>query len=330
MSERAPLTKIAPDLYQVHLPLPFALRIVNVYLLRGPHGWSIVDTGIHTAEAEAVWRDAFAALKIGPRDIEQILLTHVHPDHFGMAGWLQGLAAAEGRAVPVLCSPLEQEFARTIWYQVGIQDFAAWLMSHGMPEADAQAAHRGMGDTFTMTLPHPPKLETIHPGESIQMGERCFQMIEAPGHSDGQMLFYHPDEALLLSGDQVLMKITPNIGLWTHTAPNPLERFLVSLAELRALEVRLALPGHRGLIHDWQGRIDELSAHHYERLEHTYEAVAEGRATPYDVALRIFESERFSPHEWRFALAEALAHMEYLETHGKLTHDPQTGRYTLS
>jgi glyoxylase-like metal-dependent hydrolase (beta-lactamase superfamily II) len=99
------------------------------------------------------------------------------------------------------------------------------------------------------------------------MGGRLFQTLLAPGHADGQLLFYQPAEALLLSGDHVLMKITPNIGYWPTSEPDPLGRYLDSLAELRPLPVKLALPGHRTLIHHWDHRIGELIHHHVERLE---------------------------------------------------------------
>jgi glyoxylase-like metal-dependent hydrolase (beta-lactamase superfamily II) len=113
------------------------------------------------------------------------------------------------------------------------------------------------------------------------------------------------------------MKITPNIGVWPEGDPDPLGRFLASLHDLKRLDVRLALPGHKSLITDWAGRVDELLAHHETRLAHTLAAV-EGGATVYETARRIFDSGAFSPHEWRFALAETLAHLDYLERRGKV------------
>ena len=107
------------------------------------------------------------------------------------------------------------------------------------------------------------------------------------------------------------MKITPNIGLWPESDPHPLQRFLASLNEVRSLDVRLALPGHRALITDWRGRIDEIIAHHEERLERTLDAVGSG-ATAYQIAGQLFDFQRLSVHEMRFALVEALAHLDYL------------------
>jgi glyoxylase-like metal-dependent hydrolase (beta-lactamase superfamily II) len=111
--------------------------------------------------------------------------------------------------------------------------------------------------------------------------------------------------------------------LWPGSDADPLARFVESLTTLRALDVRLALPGHKGLIHDWRGRIDELLHHHDERLAHI-RAAAQG-ATALEVALTIFPFERFTPHEQRFAVAEALAHLEHLRLHGDLRREEHDG-----
>lgn len=324
------LTRIAEDVYQAQLPLPFALRIVNCYVLRGREGWTIVDTGIHTPEGEATWRSVFAELQITPDQIEHIVLTHVHPDHFGMSGWLQAWAATAGRHVPVKTSPLERMQADRVWRGSEVADnFVAYLAGNGMPPEMAASVAGRMGDTRAMTFPHPPTLEDIQPGSLIRLGDRDFRAIHAPGHSDGQLLFYDAADHLLLSGDHVLMKITPNIGLWRKSDPNPLANFLASLRDLRELKVRLALPGHKALITDWRGRIDELLYHHEERLHHTRAALHGGANNPYTVSLAIFNTEYFSPHEWRFALAEALAHLEYLRLNGEIQRDEATNSWVI-
>lgn len=324
------LTRIADDVYQVRLPLPFALRIVNCYLLRGREGWTIIDTGIHTPEGEAAWRSAFAELQITPEQIEQIVLTHVHPDHFGMSGWLQAWAAAAGRQVPVRTSPLEHAQADRVWRSSEVADhFVAYLAGNGMPPEMAVSVAGRMGDTRAMTFPHPPTLDDIHPGTLLRLGDRDFHVIHAPGHSDGQLLFYDAADQLLLCGDHVLMKITPNIGLWRKSDPNPLANFLASLRDLRRLAVRLALPGHKSLITDWRGRIEELLQHHEERLQHTRSALHAGAINPYTVSLFIFNTEHFSPHEWRFALAESLAHLEYLRLRGEIQRDEAANQWII-
>ncbi|MCU0512193.1 MAG: MBL fold metallo-hydrolase [Anaerolineae bacterium] len=314
------LTRITDDIYQARLPLPFALRSVNVYLLRGAHGWTLVDTGIHTPEAVATWHGILAELGLRVTDFEQIVLTHVHPDHFGLAGWWQAQAAAAGHTLPVLLSPRELTQVGLVWRNpAASHEFAGWLQQAGMTAAMAHSVNIRMDDTHSMTLPHPDAaaLTTILPGATLRLGRREFRAILAPGHSDGQLLFYDESDALLLCGDHVLMKITPNIGLWAGSDPDPLHAFLESLAELRALPVRLALPGHKTPVLDWRGRIDELVQHHHDRLHRVEAALAQGAATPYEISRYLFDSARFTPHEWRFALAETLAHVEYLRRRGR-------------
>lgn len=327
MTETLSLTLVAEGIYQLQLPLPFALRIVNVYLLRGANGWTIIDCGINTAAGRDTWFAAFRELNITPADIEKIVLTHTHPDHFGLSGWLQNLAADAGRNVPIFVSPLEDEQVRLVWRGEALNNFSSWMIENGMPETMAQEVDSSMEDTRAMTLPHPPTLEILNPGATLQLGERSFQVFEGQGHSDGHLLFYDEEDQLLLSGDHVLMKITPNIGLWAQTAPDPLGRFMKSLRELQNLPVRLALPGHKHLVEDWSGRIQELLDHHEERLEHTLEAVAEGQHTPYDVAERIFQTSRFTAHEWRFAIAETLAHLQRLQLSDKISKSGDQQRY---
>jgi len=311
------VTLIAPDLYQARLPLPFALRLVNIYLLRGPHGWTILDTGIHTAAGEAAWREIFNTLDFTPAQIDQIILTHVHPDHVGMAGWLTMLGAEAGHNIPIYSSPREDEQMRHVWCNPAANDnFGAWLLRGGMPHAMAAEVGQHMGDTYRMTLPHPPPFKHLAPESMIEMGGRIFRAIHAPGHSDGQLLFYQADEQMILSGDQVLMKITPNIGLWSQSDPDPLGNFLTSLTSLQSLPVKLGLPGHKQLITDWAGRIGEILSHHTHRLEQVQNALADGHATPYSISNVIFETSRFTPHEWRFSLAESLAHLDYLQRCG--------------
>lgn len=317
MTERPLLTQISDDIYQLRLPLPFALNHVNVYLLNAPSGWTIVDCGINWDKGRQVWQYAFDELRFSGADIEQIVLTHVHPDHFGLAGWLYQLAQSAGRDIQIKTSQREIEQAQAVWGNERIE-FKYWLSDNGMPPDMADDVDHSMGDTYKMTLPHAPHLTALDLNQPIKLGERLFKPIFAPGHSDGQILFYDASEKLLLSGDHVLMKITPNIGLWENTDSNPLGAFMASLRDLSSLDVDIALPGHRNIIEDWSGRISELLLHHEQRLDLVIAKVSKGHWTPYQIANHLFDTGRFTTHEWRFAIAETLAHLDYLRVEGKI------------
>lgn len=313
--------QVAERIYQVQIPLPFALRIVNCYLLEDDDGWTIVDSGLHRPEGQAVWHTAFAILGIDPRAVNRIILTHFHPDHYGMAGWLQDLCGDK----PVYMSPRETELAHLVWGKPDNEPepMIELYASHGTPSELIEELAQNVGRLRAMTFPH-PQVATITPGTTIRMGGRDFRAVHAPGHSDGQMIFYDPRDRLVLSGDQVLMKISPHVGLWPESEPDPLGRYLASLAELAELDVRLALPGHGRLIEDWRGRLAELVDHHDLRLQNMRAAVGTA-ANAYDVARLMFNFARLTPHEIRFAIAETIAHLELLTRYGSLQSDRNGG-----
>lgn len=314
----SPITHITEDIVQVQIPLPYALKIVNCYLLRGASGWTMIDSGLNTEPAQIQWKAAFNELNIKPQSIEKIIITHMHPDHFGMAGWIQSLL---DNPMPVYYPIGEERQTKMFFGSDDTSEFYHWLIMCGMPHEMAREVAGGMTSTRNLTKPYPIEPQHIHPEESLQLGERTFKTIHAPGHSDGQLMLYDESDKLLLSGDHVLMKITPNIGSWPQAEADPLGRFIQSLTDLQTLDVRLALPGHKWLIEDWQGRLQELIEHHEARLIHTCIAVEQGAQTVYDIAHKVFAIMRFTTHEWRFAMAETLAHLDLLEKQGKVTYE---------
>ncbi len=311
------VTLVAPGIYQVRLPLPFVLRIVNVYLLQGEKGWTVVDTGLNTAESRATWLMVFDELQLQPRQIEQIVLTHTHPDHYGMAGWLQQLSGA-----PVYLSPREYELAAEVWggQPAWRQNTLEFWHCCGMPADLAHLLTADTEDTRAKTLPHPEQVELLPPGSFLRLGDACFEAIHAPGHSDGQLIFYEATAQLLLCGDQVLQKISPNISLWPQGEANPLKKYLASLHHLAQLPVRLVLPGHGRVMTDLPGRITQLQHHHAERLQQSKTAVSHTPITVFQAAQHLFDFTKLTSHEIRFAVAETLAHLVFLEAEGEIQH----------
>jgi glyoxylase-like metal-dependent hydrolase (beta-lactamase superfamily II) len=208
----------------------------------------------------------------------------------------------------------ELENARYVWDpKSGTEDFAAYLMRNGM---DAETAGATAGTT-RLGVRVPERLTLLHSGEVIELGEDESRVLHTPGHSDFHFVLHDERRRLLFAGDQLLLHITPNIGLWTYTAPRPLERYLDSIRGLRGLEVDLVFPGHGPLFHDLDGRVEELLSHHEERLEVMHSAFNRAPATPFEIARRVFP-EDLSHHQLRFALAETLAHLEYLAAEGRV------------
>ena len=318
--------QLAEDIYQVQLPLPFALKQVNCYLVKGEAGWTILDAGLNTPAGQAVWREAFKALEINASDINQIVLTHTHPDHYGMAGWLQNYCKRHSSAdvPPVLMSAREARTAAGFWgpnpdWKKTALNF--WR-SCGVPVELAMAIIAATGQMRLRVLPHPNQVKIISPGNELLIGDRRTKILQVSGHSDGHLVFYEQSDQLLFCGDQLLLGITPNISIWPHSDPNPLGQYLDSLEKLSTLVVRVALPGHRAIISNYQDRIAELRRHHSVRLRHAL-ATAHPMVTPYEAAQQLFPLDRLSVHEKRFAVAETLAHLECLAVRGQLRR--QTG-----
>jgi glyoxylase-like metal-dependent hydrolase (beta-lactamase superfamily II) len=326
MNPTQPAIPVADHIYQIPLPLPFALRIVNCYLLRADDGWDIVDTGLHTPEGESGWRSALSSLGIRPGDLRHIVITHHHPDHYGMAGWLLDW---NREPVPVYTSAREQTMIDQAWWQSGGQGepFANLMRRAGVDGPMLTAMLQVGEETRSKTLPHAKHFHTLCTGDVLELGRRKLRVYNGPGHSVAQVLLYDAGDRLMFSADQVLLKITPNVGIWPGSDEDPLASFLMSLHELSALNIRLALPGHKALIHNWAGRIKELQQHHQERLSHMAAAADRG-ATALQVAQAVFRFSHFTAHEMRFAVAETLAHLEHLRLRGQLAREEgQPWRY---
>jgi glyoxylase-like metal-dependent hydrolase (beta-lactamase superfamily II) len=314
------IMQVAEQIYQIQLPLPFALRSVNCYLLRDDDGWTIIDSGLNYPAGQAAWQQAFDSMDISPSSIRRIVLTHYHPDHFGLAGWLQQQSGAE-----VFLAPREIESVRLYWQMAEdeLDPIVPMFAEHGVPPDLAAAIAYEVSRMRSMTAPH-PTITPLLPGTTLHMGGRSWQAIHTPGHSDGQLIFYAASDNLALVGDHVLVKISPHVGLWPDSEPDPLGRYLASLAELRSLQVDLALPGHGPLIREWRSRLEQLIAHHAERLTIMREAVGTA-ANAYEVTTRVFAFDRYTAHEKRFAVAETLAHLELLVVRGELRKEYREG-----
>lgn len=313
-TQSSPVRAVTPGLWQVSVPVPVPLRFVNGYLLEGSDGYTLIDTGFHTPEAEASWHAALAALGLAPSAIRRIVVTHYHPDHYGLAGWLQQLTGAR-----VFMTAGEYEGVRRLWRadSPAGEAMAVFFEQNGMPAEVAAGIAANQLDTVDLVSPQPPQIELWQANQEVDLGGRRFRCLETPGHTDHQLCLLGLDEPLFFSADQVLPHITPNISVWSHGHNQPLHRYLHSLGELAELPVELVLPGHGKPFANLGGRVREIAGHHQERLQEMLSVAAPGRDA-WEVTLAVFGHRLTNVHQQRFAMAETLAHLEYLVTEGLL------------
>ncbi len=304
------ISRVAEGVYQLKLPVPFPLGFVASYLVYGDEGWTVIDPGFDYPPARQTWESRAAKVGLDLDDgVARIVVTHLHPDHIGLARWLQ-----ERSGAPVFMLAGEIENARNVWDPSrDIDGFVRFLLRNGMDEGTAGPT----AATTNLGICVPECMVALHPGDEFRFGDFRTRVIHTPGHSDHHFVLHDERRKLLFAGDHVLLRITPNIGLWPYTAPRPLGRYLSSLESLRGLGVDLILPGHGPLFHDLDGRVGEILIHHEERLDEMQAALDGGPATPFDIARRAFPRE-LTAHQLRFALAETLAHLEHLVDEGRV------------
>lgn len=307
-------------IFRVNLPLPFRLNHVNCYAIQGNEGWSIIDTGLDTEESRNGWRQFMATTHMDATSIRAIYLTHYHPDHYGLAGWLQEISGA-----PVYIGRQDRDAALLYWH--GGQDtprkVTELLIQHGMShEMAGQLVASTDNLALNMTQ---PDMTIMKPGDIVPMGNYNYEVVWTPGHSDGHLCFYNRENGIFFSGDHLLPKITSNISYWPDAHPNPLGNFLQSLNTIRQLGCHLILPAHGTTFDNMAERVDQVKIHHQERLQQMLNLAAPG-ATAYEVCIQVFPPT-LSTHEMRFAMSETLAHLLFLVDSGNLRVYMENGIY---
>lgn len=278
--------------------LPLGIDHVHCYLLPSSGGgWTAVDTGLGVPDARARWTAALEGLDA---PVERIAITHFHPDHIGAAADLAELTGA-----PVFQGAVDYEQCLRTWGELRVAErMPDYLRVHGTPEVDVESfEEEGRAFVRFVRFVHDP--ERLEPGEELD----GWEVLHLPGHADGHLALLR--DGILVAGDTLLGSISPNVGLYPDSRPDPLADYLSSLERIADLAPRIALPGHGDAIEDPAGRARELIAHHRERLDRTVEALDGEPVSAYDISLTLFP-DPLPPTLRRFALAETRAHLEYL------------------
>ena len=302
------VTELEPGIVQVTMPLPWALDHVHCYALASADGWTLVDAGLGTRRTLAWWEDVLAEL--GRPTVTELVLTHYHPDHLGASAGLARLTGADR----VVQGRIDRELAIAAWEDGDDAEYERYLRDHGMP-ADLAAASTRAEIGVAVELAAPTRL--VDEGDVVKAGGRDWRVLHLPGHADGHIALHDDEGGRLIGGDVLLDEITPNVGRWPDTAADPLGRYLATLRRVSGLAPTTVYPGHGPVIHAAARRAAEIAGHHDERLDIAATALAEGAESAYDAAQAIWRDEPLGFHEQRFALVEAISHLERLAATGR-------------
>ncbi|MBI9089608.1 MAG: MBL fold metallo-hydrolase [Desulfobacterium sp.] len=299
---------LARDIFCIKIPLPETpLKSLNSVVIKGKERNLVIDTGLNHDDCFAAMDAGLTELGID-RNRTDFLITHLHADHFGL---LHRLLTPDSR---IYFNRPEAELLEA-WE--GWEPMLESARVNGFPADKLRQAlenHPG----FKHGSKWKPGMRMIHDNDEISVGEYTLRCIETPGHTLGHICLYEPENKIFISGDHILGDITPNIQCWEE-GENLLNDYLQSLDKVYHLDVALVVPGHRSLFTDMKKRIDQLKAHHMERLGEVETILSKGAQDAYETAsqmtwdIRAASWDDFPIAQKWFATGEAISHLHYLE-----------------
>lgn len=311
------MDELPAGIRRVTLPLPTRPGHVHAYLVPGDDGWIVVDTGVGLPDAKERWASELE--QAGGR-VATVFVTHFHPDHVGAAADLHELTGA-----PVVQGVLDYAQCELVWGNPAWSErLVDWFHLHGAPN-DVTAELVGQSSVYRPFIRYQRDPVLVEAGEHVD----GWELVAAAGHADGQLCLLR--DGVLVAADHVLGRITPTVGLWPASRPDPLADYLAALEHTIELTPDVALPGHGEIVTDPVGRARELQEHHRLRLEETVAALGTEPRTAYELSFALFGSE-LKPAGRRFAVAETLSHVERLVREGaaRRCEDGPTVAYTAA
>jgi glyoxylase-like metal-dependent hydrolase (beta-lactamase superfamily II) len=311
---------VAAGVHWLRMPLPFALDHINLWLLEDGEAWTAVDTGIALDPVKQAWKSVLEG-----RRLSRQIVTHFHPDHVGLAAWLEA-----GTGAPLWMTQGEYLLAHLVHQGAapfGTETMVDYFRSHGLGE-DRCAALLARGNAYRRGVPAlPAAFHRILDGDVVEIGGRDWRVIVGHGHAPEHASLYCASLGVLISGDMLLPRISTNISAFAASPRiDALGLFLASLDRLAALPAdTLVLPSHGRPFVGLHARIAELKAHHAARCDDLLIACANGAQTAAGLLPVLFAREITDPHQTMFAMGEAIAHLNYLEHQRRLERSFENG-----
>ena len=314
--------EIIQGVYQIKLPLPGGpLDHSNAYLIDGSQGNLLIDTGWNTPEAFSALGEYLKANGFDFSDISQIVITHLHPDHYGLAGRIKELSGATLALSEIEARLLDRRYVNM---SILVEEVSHLLRAHGTPQSELSQLSQASMPVRELVIPAKPDIK-LKDGQKVSMNPFEFKALLTPGHSPGHICLYEPERKFLFTGDHILPDITPNVGLHPQSGANPLGDYINSLKSLTELEVSFVFPGHGSVFSGLGQRIDVLLRHHQQRMTDILNVIRDDPKTAYQIATEIpwvpdeggVNFQDLPPLDKRLAVLETLAHLQLLATEGK-------------
>ena len=314
---------VSPGVQWLRLPLPYRLNHVNIYLIEDDGGWAVLDTGLATEACRRAWDTALAGPLAGQR-LTRMIVTHYHPDHVGLAGWL-----SDRFDLPLAMPRPEYLYSLALQYapgDLGADTYRPFYRRHGLsPEVTELVLSRGH-EYLRRTTGVPTTYHRIKHGDSLRIGARDFAVITGGGHALEQGMLLHQQDRLFFAADQVIARISPNVSV--HAMELDLDALGIYLHSLRSLRDTvpdnvLVLPGHGLPFLGLHVRLDELIAHHAQRCELIADACCDRPLTVAEIVPHVFHRE-LDEHQTGFAFGEVLAHVNHMLEAGSLVLQSDT------
>ena len=308
--------EVAPGLYWLRMPLPFALNHINLWLLRDGKGWAAVDCGIGLDDTRAHWERIFTEFLDG-QGLTRVLVTHFHPDHFGNAGWLTQRFNA-----PLWMTETEFLTAHAQYETLpgfGSDATAELFSQHGL-DAQRVSEIAGRGNSYRKIVGEPPRrFVRMLDGDEVAIGGNRWRVIVGYGHAPEHAALYCESLGVLISGDMLLPKISTNISVWpSKPESDPLKLFLWSIDRFNELPAdTLVLPSHGLPFRGAHYRVRMLHDHHRDRLAEVLDACSQPCSAT-DLLPVLFR-RTLDTHQTFFAMGESIAHLNYLWLQGRLS-----------
>jgi glyoxylase-like metal-dependent hydrolase (beta-lactamase superfamily II) len=312
--------EVAPGVHRIPLPLPTdGLRAVNVYAVQSADGLVLIDSGWALDVAREQLEQALGTLGHDFGDIQRFLVTHMHRDHFTMAVALRRTFGAK-----IALGIGEQPSMNRVLAGQGTAKLAEMIRWGARRLIEQWAQAYGTRDENEGRKYYEPPDEWLDGTTKIDLGDRTLVALPTPGHTQGHVVFVDEQAGVLFAGDHVLPHITPSIGFEPEPAKLPLGDYLDSLRLVRSYPDLRLLPAHGPVAPSVHARVDELLAHHDDRLAATLEAVRDGAGTAYEAARRLGWTRRHRRFDeldlfnQTLATGETAAHLEVLVVRGEL------------